>query len=128
MRETILILDRYNPKYHLPILQIETNQVNAKYLEKLAIEIPYRFRTSEKHKVLIDSTEVEIRAVAERNLSIRIYNLAALEHLQNGDSLKIKIRTEDYEKYLKTRKFEKRLRFYELEANGEILYQKRGLK
>lgn len=121
-------LEKLNFKYYLPALQIETTQVNATYIKQLEIGIPFRFRTSEKHKVLIDNKEVEIRAVSENDLSNRIYNPAYLEHLEKGESLKIKIRTEDYLNLKTNQKDDINLRFYELEANGDILYKKRGLK
>jgi len=122
------MVDRYNPKYHISPLKIETTQINAKYLRKLPIKSPLGLYTSEKHKVLIDTMEVVIRAVAEADLLSRIYNPLAFDQLQNGDLLKIKVRTEDYQRLGIFDNSDKQMRFYELKANGEILLQKRGLK
>jgi len=114
------LVDSYNFKYYLPTLQIKTTQIEATFIEEI--------HNNKKYKVIITRNEVGISTPSGWDLPNKIINKSALKLLPTSTPIKIKIRTKDYENYLKTGKFDKNLRFYELEANGDILYQKRGLR
>lgn len=119
---------KYDLKYLIPFLKIETTQIEGVYIKKINKEPSLKFTNTKYHIIRIDSKNNQIVIPYESKLDNKIFNKAALKLLPNGTPIKIKIRSSDYEKFIKTGKFDKSLRFYELEANGDILYKKRGLK
>lgn len=123
-------LYKYNLKYHFPTLQIETTQIDATYVKAVTEKHNFYIQevVIERYTVLINNTKVELKVVEESNLVNKIYNRQALTQLKKGSPVRIKIRTKDYENLIKNGKPKWFIRFYELEANGDILYQKRGLK
>jgi len=119
---------KYDLKYAIPAFQIETIQFDAKYIKATNRLTAVPELDQRAHKILVDSSEIDISSPQQFFLADKIFNKPALKLLPTSTPIKIKIRTKDYENYLKTGKFDKNLRFYELEANGDILYQKRGLR
>ncbi len=119
---------KYNLKYLIPALQIETIQLEVKYIQDTDIIYTRNDKKERNHLFLIDSVQFRITAPDELFLADKILNITALKKLRTGAPIKIKIRPKDYKKFIKDGSSDWYFPFYELEANGDILYQKRGLK
>jgi len=122
-------MEDYNFKYAIPSFQIKTIQLEVKYIEDATFvhHFSYRETVYKRYKVLINDSQEIITFVNDWHIGNKIFNENALNQLKPGSLIKIKVRTEDYQDFLKQKKFRK-FPFYELEANGDILYQKRGLR
>jgi len=91
------------------------NPFEGKYDLKYAIPEDFRYAHNfpedegRNQCILIDSNEVRLESPWAFKLADKVFNREALKLLTTGTPIKIKVRTKDYEKYLKTGKFEKRL-------------------
>lgn len=123
---------KYDLKYLISPLRIKTIQIEGNFVQKKD-DFKYNMSNFPQDEgrnqcILIDDKKVRLESPWAFKLADKIFNKEALKLLPNDTPIRIKIRKIDYENFIKTGKFDKTLRFYELEANGDILYQKRGLK